>query len=44
MQHFLNGVHISEVPTFVAESSSVTTDEIQLGDLLKTAHPLIIML
>ena len=34
----LNGVHISEVSKFLAESPSVTTHAIQLTDTIETAH------
>ena len=43
MQYHLNGVHISEVPKFLAESLS-TTHIIQLTDPSDTAHLLIIPL
>ena len=42
MQCCLNGVHISEVPIFLAESPSVTTHAIELTDLFDAAHPIII--
>ena len=44
MQSHLNGVHISEVPKFFAESPSETTHAIELGNPFNTAHPLIIPL
>ena len=44
MQCRLNGVHISEVPKFPAESPSVTTHAIELTDPFNAAHPLIILL
>ena len=36
---YANGVHISEVPKFLAESPSVTTYAIELPDPLDAAHP-----
>ena len=44
MQCHLNGVHISEVPKFLAESPSVTTHAIELTDPFDAAHILIIPL
>ena len=44
MQFHLNGVHISEVARFLAESLSVTTHAIQLEDLFNAAHPLMTQL
>ena len=44
MQCCLNGVQISEVPKFLAETTSDTTHAIELVDLFDTAHPLIILL
>ena len=44
MQHFLNGVHINEVPKFLAESPSETTHTIALVDPFNAAHTLIITL
>ena len=44
MQHCLNGVLISEVTKFSAESSSVITHAIKLPDPFDAAHPLIIPL
>ena len=44
MKCCLNGVHINEVPKFLAESPSVTTNAFQLADPFGTAHPLIILL
>ena len=40
----LNGMHISEVPKFLAESCSVTTHAFELTDPLDANHPLIIPL
>ena len=40
MQYHLNGVHIMEVPKFLAESSNVTTHVVHLTDSLDAAHPL----
>ena len=42
MQCHLDGVHISEVPMFLAESPSETTHAIVLVDLFHAAHLLII--
>ena len=44
MQHHLNGVHISEVPKFLAETPNETTHAIELVDLFDAAPPLIILL
>ena len=44
MQCHLNGVHISEVPTILAESPSVTTHAVELTDPFNVAHLLIIPL
>ena len=44
MQCHLNGVHISEVPKFLAESPSVTTHAMELRDPFNAAHPLIMLL
>ena len=44
MQCHLNGVHISEVPKFLAENLSKNTYAIELADLFDTAHLLIILL
>ena len=44
MQCCLNGVHISEVTKFLAESHSVTTHAIDLRDPLYAAHLLMILL
>ena len=44
MQYHLNGVHISEVPKFLADSPSMTTDAFQLLDPFNALHPLIILL
>ena len=44
MQCHLNGVHISEVSKFLAESPSETSHAIELTDPFNTAHPLIILL
>ena len=44
MQCHLNGVHISEVPIFLAKSASETTHAIELVDPFNAAHPLIILL
>ena len=44
MQCHLNGVHVSEVPKFLAESPSETTHVIELVDPFNAAHPLIILL
>ena len=44
MQCYLNDVHVSEVPTFLAESSSETTCAIELTDPFNTVHPFIILL
>ena len=44
MQCHLNGVHISEVPKFLAESPSVTTCAIESTDPFNAAHLLIILL
>ena len=44
MQCHLNGVHISEVPKFLAESPSETTHAIELVNPFNVAHPLIIPL
>ena len=38
MQFCLNGMHISEVPTFLAESPSVTSHLIMLTGPFNTAH------
>ena len=37
---YLNGMHISQVPMFLAESPSVTTHTIMLINPFDTAHPL----
>ena len=42
MQCHLNGVYISEVPKFLAESPSVTYHAIELTRPFNAAHPLII--
>ena len=44
MQCHLNGVHISEVPMFLAKSLSVTTHAVELTDHLDATHLLIILL
>ena len=44
MQCHLNGVKISEVPKFLAETPSETTHAIELVDIFDAAHPLIIPL
>ena len=44
MQCHLNGMHISELPKFLAESPSETTHVIELPDPFDAAHPLIIPL
>ena len=44
MQCHLNGVHISEVSKFLADSPSVITHAIQLADPSDAAHPLTILL
>ena len=44
MQCCLNGVHISEVPQFLADRSSVTTHAIELTDLFNATHLLLISL
>ena len=44
MQCHLNGVHISEIPKFLAESPCVTTHAIELINLFDATHPLIILL
>ena len=44
MQCHLNGVHVSEVPKFLAESPSETIHAIELVDPFDAAHPLIIPL
>ena len=44
MRCCLNGVHISEVLKFLAESPSVTIPAIQFTDPFNVAHPLIILL
>ena len=44
MQCHLNGVHISEVPKFLAENPSKTTHAIELVIPCNAAHPLIILL
>ena len=44
MQCCLNGVHISEVTKFLAESPSVTTHAIELPDPFDAVHLLIIPL
>ena len=44
MQCYLNGVHISEVPMFLAETTSETTHAIELVDPFDAAHWLIIWL
>ena len=41
MQCCLNGIHISEVPKFLAESPSVTAHAIELTVLFNTSCPLI---
>ena len=43
MQCHLNGVHISEVFKFLAESPNVTTHAILLRDPFDAAHPLSIL-
>ena len=40
----MNGVHISEITKFLAESPSVTFHAIELIDLFDAAYPLIILL
>ena len=40
----LNGVHISEVPMFLAESPSETTHAIELVDTFNSAYQLIILI
>ena len=40
----LNGVHISEVPKFLAESPNVIAEAIELTDPFYAAQPLIILL
>ena len=44
MQCRLNGVHISEVPKFLAETPSETTHAIELVNPFNATHPLIILL
>ena len=44
MQCHLNGVHINEVPKFLAKSSSMTIDTIVSADPFDAAHLLIILL
>ena len=44
MKCCLNGVHISEVPKFLAGSPNVTTHAIQLLDLFDAAYTLLILL
>ena len=44
MQCHLNGVHISEVPKFLAESPSETTHAIELVNSFNAAHQLVILL
>ena len=44
MQHCLNGVHINEVPKFLAESHIVTIPTLELTDPFDAAHSLIIPL
>ena len=44
MSSSLNVIHISEVSKMLAESPSVTTHAIQLGDPFDATHPLIIQL
>ena len=43
MQCHLNGVHIHEVPNFLAEHPHVTTHAIELTDPSHAAHLLIIL-
>ena len=43
MQHFLNGVHISQVPKFLAETPNETTHAIELVHPFNATHPLIIL-
>ena len=44
MQCHLNGLHISEVPKFLAESPGMTTNATELVNSFDAAHPLIIPL
>ena len=44
MQCHLDGVQISEVPTFLAENPNKTTHAIELVDPFNAAHPLIILI
>ena len=44
MQCHLKGMHINEVPKFLADNFSLTTDAIQIADPLNAVHPLIIQL
>ena len=44
MQCHLNGVHISEVPKYLAESPSITTHAVELVDPFNAAYQLIIPL
>ena len=44
MQWRLNGVHLSEVPKFLAETLNETTHSLELVDPFDVAHPLIIPL
>ena len=44
IQCCLNGVQISEVPKFLAETQSETVHATKLVDPLEAAHPLIILL
>ena len=44
MQCYLNGVHISEVPTILAECHSVSTHAINYTYPFNAAHSLIILL
>ena len=44
MQCHLNGLHISEVPKFLAETPSETTHAIELVDPFDVTHPLVTLL
>ena len=44
MQCYLNGLHISEVPNFLAESPGEATHAIEFIDPFDASHPLIILL
>ena len=44
MQHCLNDVHINEFPKYLAESSSVSTNAIEITGPFDAAHLLIIPL